>query len=128
MERLEEVKDFSEAEKFLAYCLKHFPQDGYFIKYKGDLLWKKVFRMKPWKSTHLQEKPPTMELCILSWISSFRTKKHRSFPSAENFWKHVISPRHLFTWNSGKITAGGYRNRRSILSSKGICCAHKSGA
>lgn len=28
MERLEEVKDFSEAEKFLAYCLKHFPQDG----------------------------------------------------------------------------------------------------
>ena len=41
MERLEEVKDFSEAEKFLAYCLKHFPQDGYFIKYKGDLLWKK---------------------------------------------------------------------------------------
>ncbi len=41
MERLEEVKDFSEAEKFLAYCLKHFPQYGYFIKYKGDLLWKR---------------------------------------------------------------------------------------
>ena len=41
MERLEEVRYFSEAEKFLAYCLKHFPQDGYFIKYKGDLLWKK---------------------------------------------------------------------------------------
>ena len=41
MERLEGPQNASEAEKFLSYCLRVFPQDGYFMKYKGDLLWKK---------------------------------------------------------------------------------------
>ena len=44
MERLEGPQNASEAEKFLSYCLRVFPQDGYFMKYKGDLLWKKGLR------------------------------------------------------------------------------------
>lgn len=35
MERLEGPQNASEAEKFLSYCLRVFPQDGYFMKYKG---------------------------------------------------------------------------------------------
>lgn len=30
-----------EAERFINGCLKLFPEDGYFIKYKADLLWMK---------------------------------------------------------------------------------------
>ena len=41
MARMEESGNTSEAEKFLASCRKLFPQDGYFMKYQGDLFWKK---------------------------------------------------------------------------------------
>ena len=41
MARMEESGNTSEAEKFLAFCRKLFPQDGYFMKYQGDLFWKK---------------------------------------------------------------------------------------
>ncbi len=41
MARMEECGNTSEAEKFLASCRKLFPQDGYFMKYQGDLFWKK---------------------------------------------------------------------------------------
>ena len=40
MARMEESGNTSEAEKFLASCRKLFPQDGYFMKYLGDLFWK----------------------------------------------------------------------------------------
>ena len=43
MARMEESGNTSEAEKFLAFCRKLFPQDGYFMKYQGDLFWKKGF-------------------------------------------------------------------------------------
>ena len=39
MERSDEA--FEEAEEFVAKALKLFPEDGYFLKYKGDLLRKK---------------------------------------------------------------------------------------
>ena len=32
---------FSEAENFFLHCMKIFPEDGYFIKYKGDILWER---------------------------------------------------------------------------------------
>ena len=41
MDRLEGPKNASEAEEFLSYCQRIFPEDGYFMKYRGDLLWKK---------------------------------------------------------------------------------------
>ena len=41
MVRVQDPWNASEAEGFLAYALRIFPHDGYFIKYKGDLLWKK---------------------------------------------------------------------------------------
>lgn len=37
---------FDEAEAFVAKALKLFPEDGYFLKYKGDLLWKKGLEMQ----------------------------------------------------------------------------------
>ena len=33
--------ELGKLEKFLASCRKLFPQDGYFMKYQGDLFWKK---------------------------------------------------------------------------------------
>ena len=44
MARVRDSGDVSEAEEFLAYAMKLFPGDGYFNKYKGDLLWKKGLR------------------------------------------------------------------------------------
>ncbi len=41
MARVQDSKNISEAEEFLAYAMRLFPGDGYFSKYKGDLLWKK---------------------------------------------------------------------------------------
>ena len=41
MARANDARNTSEAEKYLAYAMRIFPQDGYFMKYKGDLLWKK---------------------------------------------------------------------------------------
>lgn len=41
MVRVQDPWNASEAEGFLAHALRIFPHDGYFIKYKGDLLWKK---------------------------------------------------------------------------------------
>lgn len=39
MERAKKEKPSEEAEEFLSHCLELFPEDGYFLKYKGDLLW-----------------------------------------------------------------------------------------
>lgn len=39
MERAKKEKQSEEAEEFLSHCLELFPEDGYFLKYKGDLLW-----------------------------------------------------------------------------------------
>ena len=39
MERAKKEKHSEEAEEFLSHCLELFPEDGYFLKYKGDLLW-----------------------------------------------------------------------------------------
>lgn len=39
MERAKKEKHTEEGEEFLSHCLKLFPEDGYFLKYKGDLLW-----------------------------------------------------------------------------------------
>lgn len=39
MERVKKEKHSEETEEFLSYCLELFPEDGYFLKYKGDLLW-----------------------------------------------------------------------------------------
>ena len=44
MERSDEA--FEEAEEFVAKALKLFPEDGYFLKYKGDLLRKKGLEMQ----------------------------------------------------------------------------------
>ncbi len=44
MARVQDGGKVSEAEEFFAHAQKIFPEDGYFIKYKGDLLWKKGFR------------------------------------------------------------------------------------
>ena len=41
MERAKKEKPSEEAEEFLSHCLELFPEDGYFLKYKGDLLWLK---------------------------------------------------------------------------------------
>lgn len=41
MARVSDARSASEAERYLAYAMRIFPQDGYFMKYKGDLLWKK---------------------------------------------------------------------------------------
>ena len=40
-ERAKKEKKTEEAEAFLSHCLELFPEDGYFLKYKGDLLWVK---------------------------------------------------------------------------------------
>ncbi len=39
MERAKKETPSEEAEEFLSHCLELFPEDGYFLKYKGDLLW-----------------------------------------------------------------------------------------
>ena len=39
MERAKKEKPSEEAEEFLSHCMELFPEDGYFLKYKGDLLW-----------------------------------------------------------------------------------------
>ena len=39
MERAKKEKPSEEAEECLSHCLELFPEDGYFLKYKGDLLW-----------------------------------------------------------------------------------------
>ena len=39
MERAKKEKPSEEAEEFLSHCLELFREDGYFLKYKGDLLW-----------------------------------------------------------------------------------------
>lgn len=40
-ERAKREKKTEKAEAFLSHCLELFPEDGYFLKYKGDLLWVK---------------------------------------------------------------------------------------
>lgn len=39
VERARKERATGAAEEFLSHCLRLFKQDGYFLKYKGDLLW-----------------------------------------------------------------------------------------
>lgn len=39
MEEARETQDGTEAERFIEEALRKFPEDGYFLKYRGELLW-----------------------------------------------------------------------------------------
>nr|WP_294530203.1 LicD family protein [uncultured Blautia sp.] len=39
MEEARESRDSTEAERFIEEALRKFPEDGYFLKYRGELLW-----------------------------------------------------------------------------------------